>query len=234
MLLHNKHTVLISPADSKLIYSLNSININCIFSEEITEIIEFEKFHADMQLLSINNIGYIPNNSKNLYDKIKPFFKNIVICKELQKNYPDNIILNAALIDNKLFCKANSLAIEVTEYCNNNGIEIINVNQGYSKCSTLILKNAIITSDLSIKKAADKKGVEALLIQPGFIRLEGAEYGFIGGASGVIGNTVYFFGNIKKHPDYCRIIEFIEGKGMSYISLTEDELHDVGGFVQLN
>jgi len=186
-----------------------------------------------MQLLKIQDIAYIPENSKCLYEKIKPYFASVITCKPLSGKYPHNVSLNAGLIDNYLFCRETALATEVRERCNENNIKIINVNQGYAKCSTLIINNSIITSDVSIKKAAENVGIRVLLIQPGFIELNGAEYGFIGGASGVIGDTVYFFGNISKHPNYTNIASFINENGMNLISLTDEKLQDIGGFVNL-
>ena len=47
-----------------------------------------------------------------------------------------------------------------------------------------------------------------LLISSGDIKLEGYDYGFIGGASGKISdNTVVFFGNAEMHPYYSSIRE---------------------------
>lgn len=235
MLLHDKkHTILISPADSKLLKALENLHIEYIASAEISELIEYERYHADMQLLVINNTAFIPENSKDLYSRIKPYFLDVVICKALKNKYPDNVSLNAALIDDKyLFCKESALAAEVRDYCNANNIEIVNVNQGYSRCSMLIIKNSIITADKSIISAAEKIGLKHLSIKQGYIDLKGADYGFIGGASGVIGDTVYFFGDIERHPDYIEIASFIKENDMQYISLSDEKLTDIGGFVTI-
>ena len=48
---------------------------------------------------------------------------------------------------------------------------------------------------------------EVLLISSGDIKLEGYDYGLIGGASGKISdNTVVFFGNAEMHPCYLSLI----------------------------
>lgn len=66
-----------------------------------------------------------------------------------------------------------------------NDIEIVNINQGYARCSTLILNNrTAVTADISVKNALEKDGAKVLLISSGDIKLEGYDYGFIGGASG--------------------------------------------------
>ena len=119
------------------------------------------------------------------------------------------------------------------DYCKNNGIKTVNVNQGYARCSTLIVaQNAAITADKSIEKALKSNGAEALLISEGNIRLEGFDYGFIGGASCTDEKTVYFFGNVKKHPDYEKIKAFCDRYNSNIEILCEDEpLTDIGGAV---
>jgi len=42
---------------------------------------------------------------------------------------------------------------------------------------------------------------------------------------------VIFFGDIKKHPDSFKIIDFIYNQGMNHISLNDNILIDVGGLV---
>lgn len=44
--------------------------------------------------------------------------------------------------------------------------------------------------------------------------LEGQPYGFLGGASGKVGNTIIFNGDITRHSDYEAIREFIESRGL--------------------
>lgn len=234
MHLHNEHTVLISPVDSIIYDKLNEIGINTVFSEEVCNLISYERFHADMQLLVINDTAFIPDQVSRLYDKVSSYFSNTVICKSIKGKYPGNVALNAALIGKYLFCKASAIACEVYEYCSKNGITIVNVKQGYTKCSTLIVdKKAIITADIGIYKAAEKYEIDCLLIKPGYIYLDDKNYGFIGGASAVIGESVLFFGDINTHPDAESMINFIKKHNKNCISLTDHKLSDIGGAVLL-
>ncbi len=228
-----KHRVLISPADSKLIDKLSKYNIESVNTVPLDNLIEYERYHADMGVLRINDTFFTYECLREKYSFLKD--NKVYYCKNPKKKYPGNVGLNAAYLGNKLICKESALCYELKSYCKNNSIEIVNVNQGYSKCSTLILnEKSIITADKSIAKVCERNGVEVLLITPGHIKLAENVHGFIGGASGVIGDTVYFFGNIKLHPNFHEIIEFIEKRKMKYISLTEDTLTDIGGFILLN
>jgi hypothetical protein len=74
-------------------------------------------------------------------------------------------------------------------------------------------------------------GVNVLLIEPGHISLPPYEYGFIGGASGVCGDKVYFLGNIKLHPDGERMEKFIRDAGLIPVNLSDEPLVDLGGLM---
>lgn len=187
-----KHTVLMSPADSKLINGIQKQGINVIESECLSALRENEQYHADMQLLIINRTAFIPRNCTELINKIENYFDEVILCTELEAEYPRNVALNAALIGNKLFCKASALAQEVKEFCAKNNIITVNVNQGYSRCSTLIVNNnALITADKTIYDAAVLNSINALRITEGFIKLQNVDYGFIGGSSGKVGDMIF-------------------------------------------
>ena len=122
---------------------------------------------------------------------------------------------------------------EILQYCRENNIETVNVNQGYTRCSALVVNDkAVITADKSIEKGMKNNGVEVLLISAGNIVLEGFDYGFIGGASFSDNNTIYFFGDITKHLDYYKIKEFTS-KHNSIIEILckTQPLTDIGGAV---
>ncbi len=234
MHLHNK-TILISPVDTEIIDSINKLGIKTIFSVCIYDLIPYERYHADMQLLKIKNRFYIPKNSNGLAEKLSEFSDNICVCDPLKGEYPYNVSLNAAQVGDLLFCKASSIAANVRDFLSDNDIKIVNVNQGYAKCSMLVLNDkAIITSDPSIYKVAKNLNLDVLLIREGYIHLDENNYGFIGGASGVIGDNVLFFGNLETHPDANNIKMFLKKHRMNYISVCEGILKDIGGFVLLN
>jgi hypothetical protein len=71
------------------------------------------------------------------------------------------------------------------------------------------------------------------LINDGGISLPPHQYGFIGGASGVVGNRVYFFGNLDLHPDAKIIGEAITSEGFIPVSLSDEELSDFGGIIAI-
>lgn len=227
-------SVLISPENSGVVKRLLAIGVNVIPTKPIDELIPYERYHADMQLLIIKHTAFVAGNSDYLFDVLNKLNYNIIPCEKLCTKYPNNILLNAALVGDKLMCKSSALSYQVKRFCVSNDIEIIDVKQGYTKCSTLVLKeNAIITADKNIYNKALCNGIDALLISAGSIELKGADYGFIGGCSGVVGDTVVFFGNIHTHPDCKNITKFIDEHGLLWMSLQDGPLVDVGGLVNL-
>jgi hypothetical protein len=109
---------------------------------------------------------------------------------------------------------------------------MVDVRQGYAKCSIVIVdEDSIITYDKGIERACSAAGMDVLLIRPGYIRLDGYDTGFIGGTSGRIGDTIFFYGDPDTHPDGDAIRKFILSKGLKISSLKEGELTDIGSII---
>ncbi len=227
-----KHCVLISPTDSKLINALKERDFDIISTAPLEVDILYERMHADMQCLVIEDTVFLAKACEGYAKDFLLNYSRVVICENPTGKYPENVSLNALFIGRKLFCKETSLDINVRDFCVENRIEIVNVNQGYARCSTLILgSKGIVTADESIYKRTSEFGIKALRIAPGHITLEGASYGFIGGSSVVVGDKVLFFGDIFTHPSAREITDFIHECGFEFECLTKDKLHDVGSAI---
>ena len=73
-----------------------------------------------------------------------------------------------------------------------------------------------------------------LKIQKGFISLPGYDYGFIGGCCGKLSkNILAFTGKIESHPDYNNIKDFCRNYNVNVLSLTNDDLLDIGGILPI-
>ena len=143
--------------------------------------------------------------------------------------YPTDVLLNAAQVGNAIIGAKSAMSAHIKEYGTSCEKQLINVKQGYAKCSTCIVSdNAIITADTGIANKAKNAGIDVLTISPGHIKLDGYDYGFIGGASGICLNTVYFCGNIDSHPDANAIRVFCQKHGKKVVCLGKKELLDIG------
>lgn len=146
--------------------------------------------------------------------------------------YPLDVIFNAAQVGERLICRRDTLSDSILSLYPEN--MIISVKQGYAKCSVCVVSdNAIITADRSIAPAADKCGIDVLLVSPDGVRLDGYDCGFIGGASGNDGENVYFCGDLDLHPDGKRIKDFCRYHGRGAVSLSDEPIYDYGTLIFL-
>ncbi len=149
--------------------------------------------------------------------------------------YPDDCALNCARIGSRLLAKTGSLAAPLLDFCRQQEVHMVEVAQGYSKCSVCIVdETAIITADPSIASAAAEQGIEVLQISPGGILLKGYPYGFIGGCCGLIDRRVLAFaGEVSTHPEGAAILRFLVARGVEAVALTDGPLQDIGSIIPL-
>ena len=149
--------------------------------------------------------------------------------RQLLPVYPGDIAYNAACTGRFLIHNLKYTAPHILEYAKAAGMSLVNVKQGYAKCSTVIVdKDSIITYDQGIAKACGSAGLDVLTIRPGHILLPGYDTGFIGGTSGRIGNTICFNGDLSAHPDGEAIADFISERGLKVRAFADWPLTDIG------
>ncbi len=176
--------------------------------------------HTDMTLTKIDDIFVCAPES---YEHYKEILGNKVIKGKtrLSYHYPNDIAYNVVVYKNIALGKPEYVDAMVLQEINKRNIKFLGVSQGYAKCSCCVAKNGIITADERIYNALKENVVNALKITQGYVELPGFEYGFIGGASGIINGKLTFFGDITKHPDYLKIKEFCDFDYIKEIPLTD-------------
>jgi hypothetical protein len=145
------------------------------------------------------------------------------------EKYPLDVLFNACIVGEKIICNRKTVSKLILDKALEFGYEIIDVPQGYTKCSvTVVSDNAVITADKAIAAACKNAGIDVLEISEGHISLPPYDFGFIGGASGACGDNVYFCGSLDHHPDGEMIKAFCEKHKKAAISLTGGQLQDTG------
>lgn len=189
--------------------------------------------HPDIQVFLHRHTAFVhPDIDKSFLDRLSNYCDIKKGITPLSYKYPGDIAYNIAATEEYAFHKKDAADLIIKEYLKKNDISIIEVKQGYSKCSTLIIdEKRIITADNSIHNEALKNGFNSLLISPGYIALPGYKYGFIGGASGRFNNSIIFTGNIDHHPDRDKIYSFIEAAGCNVKLLTDEPALDTGSLL---
>ena len=190
--------------------------------------------HPDMLLFRMDNRLFCHEEyykiAKGEIDKILNA-SGLLLCLTddgVSADYPHDVSLNLVFTGNLLIGKSDTISKKVKEYAEGRHIPILSVKQGYSKCCSVVLDHTIITADTGIEAAASSAGLDTLLVSSGDVTLPPYPYGFLGGASGVCGKTVFFCGSIDRHPDGASITAFCRSHGYEVISLSNEPLFDAG------
>ncbi|MDV4150633.1 hypothetical protein R0131_07270 [Clostridium sp. AL.422] len=213
--------------------ALNSLNLNIIEIPKCHTVYEAINGHADIQMnildKKLKKIIINRNIDENFKKKLSDLnIKYIESENSLKETYPSNIFLNALILEDYFVHNLNYSDKNLLKYQTEK--TLINVKQGYTKCSCLPVNNkALITSDIGIYKVLSKYGFDILLIPPGDIILKGLNYGFIGGSGGLINDeTMAFFGNLKYYKYGYEVKAFLKKHNVNPIYLSDEKLHDRG------
>lgn len=229
-------TVITAP-EKRTIDALEQMGITCITTKESRDISSPVNNHPDMLCHHLGSKDFVVyRDQTEMTEKLASLGATVYKpVKTLNPNYPYDIALNALRLGRLAFAKIDSIEPKLLEYYNSNRIELVDIKQGYAKCSVCVVdEKSIITSDKSIEKKAWEKGLDVLLVSPGFIELKGYDYGFIGGACGKIGKDILAFaGDIKTHPQSEEIINFCKDRKVSAISLHNGPLQDIGSIIPI-
>lgn len=196
------------------------------------------QYHADLGIciVSSNNAVCPPDSYEYYRKKLSPYGFEIMQGKNpLDSHYPGDSAYNVCIVGKKCFLNKNVCDEALLDILTSVGYEIINIKQGYTKCSICpIDENTIITADVSIAKAAKKYGMEVLLISNRTIELPGYDNGFFGGCTGLADkHTLLVNGEIKYLPEADCIKEFLSKKGVCVKELKKGPLTDIGSILPL-
>ena len=190
--------------------------------------------HADMLVWCYDKIIFTYADYRALAPEIFSTLEKLgyeinTVLKNPSPEYPRDVALNCAVIGKNIIANAKYCAPEIKAFADKNGLTLLHTNQGYAKCSTVVIsENAIITSDASIAAVAKLGGIDTLTVSAGYVSLPPYEYGFIGGASGADTENVYFCGSLDDHPDADKIRAFCQKHNKQVVCLSQDTPKDVG------
>lgn len=218
--------------------SLFDLGIEILETEECENTYNAIKFHPDISVckLDFNNIVVAPNVYNYYKEVLGKYGFNVIKGNSIiQTKYPDNIQYNVCIFGKYAIHNFDYTDKKILDFLDNNNFIKINTKQGYSKCSICVVDdNSIITSDEGIYNAVKEYNIDCLLIEKGHIDLFELNYGFIGGCSGLISNDkLAFCGDITKHPDYNKIVNFVNKKNKNILCLSKEKLLDLGSIIPL-
>lgn len=209
-----------------------------IYTPESRNILKGINTHPDMQVCHLGGayISVCAEFYEYYNEKLIPYGIEVIKGKsEISSQYPQDIAFNCLILGNTLYHKLSHTEKTILEFARKNDMNLVDVKQGYTKCSTLVVdENSVITSDKGLYRIYEKNGVDVMYTDTVNIALPGFDCGFIGGCGGLISEKeIYFSGNIEELPEYNNIADFLERKNIKSVYPKERKLTDCGSIVPL-
>jgi len=216
------------------LFNLKKLDINIIKCPKCDLLYDAINGHPDIliNLIDDKHIVVHKDIDKNFMEYLEILgYKISLSNNSLGNKYPHNIILNALNFSDYFIHNLKHTDKNLRSAVKKSNI--INVNQGYTKCSCAVLsENALITSDNSIYKALQGTDIDVLLIPPGDILLPGLDYGFIGGCCGLIDkHKIAFFGDLNFYYYGSEVLSFLNKHDLEPIYLRHGKLIDRGSLM---
>lgn len=202
--------------------------------------------HVDIYYVKVGETVFC---SPNRYIENMGFVKGTNL---LGSKYPEDVKYNLCIMGKKAIHNFKYTDDIVKAYVVKSGYELIDVMQGYTKCSVSVLSNnACITSDIEIAKKLLEHEVDCTYVKETEIKLLkrtnhlfnaqeklNFEYsnmaGFIGGALVKLGDTVILFGDKANLLNGRKIEQKILSLGLKFKDFKGFEIVDYGGIVEVN
>lgn len=212
--------------------------IEPIYVPDNPSVNEALKGHVDLSIFHAGNEALFISRSVKSTVFITNFNNNcdISYVSGQKSTYPEDCNLNIAYNGSYLICNMETADKDIVSYLTKlNNANTIHVKQGYTKCSVCFVDDtSIITGDPGIAKACRNNGMDVLLIDDSFIKLDRFNKGFIGGSSFKPSqNELAFTGTIPDHKTRNEIEEFLEKRKIKAVYMREETMIDVGGIIPI-
>lgn len=214
---------------------LSQLGVSALWLPDNTRVDGRLAGHADLVLFHAGGRRVVSSGGDILRPQLEELgFEVMPSARGLAPRYPADAGLNGCLIG-KRFIHNTSVSDGAVLSALPPDTELLNVRQGYAKCSVCVVDSqSIITSDEGIARAAEGAGLQVLRISPGYVELPGFSCGFIGGASFKLApDLMAFTGRLDRHLDWVKIGEFLYIRGISITFLTDRPAFDIGSAVPL-
>ena len=221
-------------------YELIENNFNLDVYDEISA-------HVDIYYLKVGRVLFA---APERADKL-PFAATTCVT-HVGGKYPLDVPYNVCIVGNNAVHNFKYTDEVIKTYLINSGYRLIDVGQGYARCSTFpVDDNSCITSDIGVARALMDAGIEVLYVSEPDVKLktrtnkifekqsqmsfmDSTMEGFIGGAMARFGDTVVLFGDVNNLINANKIKSFIEKKGLKFHHFEGLDVVDYGGVVEVN
>lgn len=226
----------------KELQRLLSFGFNLIPTEKVTALYEAVDGHPDIQFFLIENKLIAHKElSKNQMELLSKLGVSIVLGNSsLSLPYPGNIPYNALFAPDLLMHRLDAtdpvILNEITKLKKSREIMLINVRQGYSRCSCAYVgNNSYITEDTVMADKLLTLGKQVFYQKHSNVYLEGFDFGFIGGAISLISihgeELVLISGSLDSYFYGKELMEFLKRRNIRYECIGEGKLMDRGTII---
>ncbi len=233
----NVKVVISSLSDNSLVNALNEKSIKVLPIKSKSLLDAPVSSHADILIHHLGGKDFIADSGQTkIIDFLGRNGGNVITTNKIKSPYPFDCVLNCVDIGDYLICRKAVTNEKILNYANSHKKTVIDVKQGYSKCSVCVAaRNTLITDDVSIFQSANKYAdIKALLVEKGSVAIKKYDYGFIGGCSGLIGkNHLFFNGDLSSHKNFFEILKFLEENNIIYSDIKNKPLTDVGSILPI-
>ena len=188
--------------------------------------------HVDIHVCKINENIILENSFYNYLNNDSYIRGN----SSVYSKYPEDIQYNVCIVGDKAIHNFKYTDQKIVEILKENNYELIDVNQGYTKCSIAVIdENSIIISDKGLYDKLRNSGLDILYLDYELnIKLlsengYSSKNGFIGGAISRIDDFIFVSGDLRKIDKENQIKEFIESKNLKIVDFKGLEVIDFGG-----
>jgi len=190
--------------------------------------------HPDIFICKVNDQVIV---SPNLPDHYKKSIKDdgcsfIEGEQNVGEKFPTTAAYNIVCTDKYLMHNFRYTDSSITD--RSGDLDLIHLNQGYSRCNLLPLQNdTFITCDEGINRILLNNELKVLYVSPEGIQLPGFKHGFFGGACGVKDNKVFILGSLKHFKEGEKVRSYLKNVDYEIIELFDGPLFDGGSILYL-
>jgi len=226
----------------KELRGLLSFGFNLIPTDKVSSLYEAVNGHPDLQFFCIEKKLIAHKDLSEIQMKLlqklgAPItLGNSSLSLPYPKNVPYNALLTPDLMMHRLDATDPVILSEIQELKKSREIRLVNVRQGYSRCSCAYVgNNSYITEDLVMAEKLISLGKEVFYRKHSNVYLEGFDFGFIGGAISLLTinneELVLISGSLDSYFYGKELKTFLELRDIRYECLSEGKLMDRGSII---
>jgi len=190
--------------------------------------------HPDIVACTIGDTTVLEMKTYDILAEKLKYYNIVRGSAKLSAKYPFDIAYNVIATDKYLIGNLNYVDEVIIKIAKSKKLIFINVKQGYTRCSTIVIENDIfISSDIGIYNELKKNNIHVYYVKADDIILSDRYTGFLGGTCFYYNNEVIFFGNISKNNFYRKIKTILDSNKIKFTNVSDTKLIDYGSAIEL-